>query len=193
MEENTFTKVELPILETERLRLRMLKLEDAEDVFIMRSDPDVMKYIPRPMAKSIDDAVALINLINESIQEQTKFNWGITFKDTDQVIGIIGFPNIKLEHARAEIGYTLTKKWHRHGIMKEALKCVMKYGFEKMRLHTIEAIIDAENIASGSLLKSVGFREEAYFKEDFLFNGIFRNSIHFGMLDSEAKQLGIIV
>lgn len=190
--EPTNTKFQLPILETERLRLRMLKLEDAENVYIMRSDPDVMKYIPRPMAKSIDDAVALINLINESIQEQTKFNWGITFKDTDQVIGIIGFPNIKLEHARAEIGYTLTKKWHRYGIMKEALKCVMKYGFEKMQLHTIEAIIDAENIASGSLLKSVGFREEAYFKEDFLFNGIFRNSIHFGMLESEAKQLGII-
>ena len=85
----------------------------------------------------------------------------------------------------------MTKAYHRQGIMREALLRVLKHGFEEFNLHTIEAIIDAENDASGKLLESVGFRREGYFREDFLFNGHYRNSIHFGMLRSEAIATNI--
>lgn len=175
-----------PILETERTLLRRIGPDDAPEVFIMRSDPEVMRYIPRPLAVSIDDATALIEMVNDFIDKNEKINWAIEWKATGQLIGMIGFVNLKPDHCRAEVGYSLTKAYHRQGIMREALLRVLKHGFEEFNLHTIEAIIDAENDASGKLLESVGFRREAFFREDFLFNGHYRNSIHFGMLRSEA-------
>ncbi len=177
-----------PNLETERTILRRLEKRDASDVFEIRSDPEVMRYIPRPLAVSIDDAVALIQLIDDFIDKSEKINWAIEWKASGHIIGIIGYVNLKPEHFRAEIGYSLARAYQRQGIMREALLQVMKYGFEAMNLHTIEAIVDAENVASAKLLESVGFMREAYFREDFLFNGRYRNSIHFGMLRSEAME-----
>ena len=185
----TFTP--FPVLETERLLLRQPSSEDSADVFIMRSDPEVMQYIPRPLAVTPDDAAALIQMINEFIEKGERINWAITPKSTGKVIGLIGYVNIKPEHRRAEVGYSLSKAWHRKGIMREALACVLKYGFEHMDLHSVEAITDAKNIASGSLLLAAGFVQEAFFKEDFYYNGEFRDSIHYGMLGSRAKELGI--
>jgi ribosomal-protein-alanine N-acetyltransferase len=183
----TFTP--FPVLETERLLLRQLRSDDAADVFIMRSDPDVMRYIPRPLAATIDDAAALIQIVNDFIEKGEKINWAITAKSTGKVVGMIGYVNTKPEHFRAEVGYSLSKAFHRQGIMREALTRVLRYGFEQMNLHSVEAITDAENIASRELLIAVGFEQEAFFKEDFYFNGQFRNSIHYGLLRSSAIAL----
>jgi ribosomal-protein-alanine N-acetyltransferase len=180
-----------PVLETERLLLRRLTPEDAADVFLMRSDPEVMRFIPRPIAQSVQDAADLIQLTNDFLEKNEKINWGMESKETRQIIGMIGYVNMKPEHARAEVGYSLRRSCHRKGFMREALLRVMKFGFEQMKLHTLEAIIDAENEASGKLLLSAGFRQEAHFIEDFLFKGAYRNSIHFGMLAHEAIGKGI--
>ena len=183
----TFTP--FPVLETERLLLRQLCNDDAADVFIMRSDREVMRYIPRPLAVTVDDALAVIQMVNDFIDKGEKINWGITTKSTGKVIGMIGFVNMKPQHFRAEVGYSLSRVWHRQGVMREALACVLKYGFEQLNLHSVEAITDAENIASGSLLLATGFVQEAFFKEDFYFNGEFRNSNHYGLLRSDAEVL----
>lgn len=180
-----------PPIETKRLKMRKLTDDDAHDVFLMRSDPEVMRYIPRPLALTEEDALALIRMVNDFSDNNEKINWGIEWKATGQIIGTIGFVNIKPSHFRAEIGYALARDWHRKGIMSEALLATMKHGFEEFHFHSIEAIVDAENIASASLLISTGFRQEAFFKEDFYYNNNFRNSIHFGMLKSEALQYGI--
>ncbi len=181
-----------PVLETERLLLRQLCNTDTADVFVMRSDPGVMQYIPRPLAVTHADAAALIEQMNNFIDKGEKINWAIAEKGSGKVIGIIGYVNLKTEHFRAEIGYSLSKAWHRQGYMREAMARVLKYGFEHMNLHSIEAITDAENTASGSLLLSTGFEQEAFFKEDFYYNGQFRNSIHYGLLRSTAQAIGLL-
>jgi ribosomal-protein-alanine N-acetyltransferase len=175
-----------PTLHTERLILRKVVPEDAPDIFVMRSDAEVMRYIPRPIAQVVDDVLPVLGMMTEGLDKGAKINWGITEKGTDKVIGMVGFVNTKFEHFRAELGYSLTRSYHRQGIMREAVLRVIQYGFEEMKLHTIEAIIEAENVASGGLLESVGFRKEAYFREDFYFNGGFRNSIHYGLLQSDV-------
>ena len=180
-----------PILETERLLLRKVSEADSEAVFIMRSDREVMRYIPRPMAKNLQDALNVIQMVNDFTAKNEKINWAIEWKENGEMLGMIGYVNLKPEHARAEVGYSLTRAYHRRGIMREALLRVMRYGFEEMKLHSIEAITDAENEASGKLLVSVGFRQEAHFVEDFCFDGMYRNSNHYGMLATEAKAKGI--
>ena len=175
-------------METGRLILRQLTDEDAADVFIMRSDPEVMRYIPRPLAVTVADALQVIQTINGFIATGEKINWAMELKETGKVVGVIGYVNRRPEHARAEVGYSLSRHHHRKGLMLEALLRVIEYGFTDMQLHSIEAIIDAENIASGSLLEAVGFKQEAYFREDFLHNGVFRNSVHYGLLHSDTVK-----
>jgi ribosomal-protein-alanine N-acetyltransferase len=141
-----------------------------------------MQYIPRPLARNEEDVKELIQIIDGFIENNERINWAIEWKESGKVLGMIGYVNIKPEHYRAEIGYSLVRAWHRQGVMREALAEIVAYGFDVMQLHTIEAIIDAENTASGKLLEDAGFVQEAYFREDFLHNGRFRNSIHYGLM-----------
>jgi len=178
-----------PILYSQRLCLRKPLLADAYDLFEMRSDPEVMRYVPRPLATKVEDVKALINMVNDYAEKGERINWAIEWKETGKVIGMIGYVDTLPDHNRAEVGYSLTRSWHRKGITREALRAVLAFGFEQMALHTVAAVIDAENVASGRLLEQAGFRQEAHFREDFLFGGSYRNSIHFGMLRSEFDAL----
>ena len=91
---------------------------------------------------------------------------------------------MKKEDDRAEIGYMLHPKFHKQGIMQEAIIPVMKYGFTKMNLHSIEAVIDPRNKASENILKKNKFTKEAHFKENMLFNGEYLDSVHYSILVS---------
>ena len=174
-----------PILHTPRLLLRQPRAEDAADLYLLRSDPEVMRYIPRPMATSVEDVVALLEMMAGFLEKNERINWAMEWRETGEVIGMLGYVNIKAEHHRAEVGYALARSWHRRGIMREALAAVLRYGYEEMGLHSVEAIVDADNEASLRLLENIGFRQEAFFREDFLWQGVFRNSVHFGQLRSE--------
>lgn len=178
-----------PVLHTPRLILRQPLISDAADLFRMRADPEVMRYIPRPLAKTQEEVEAWIGVMNAFVDSGEKINWAIEWGETGEAIGTVGFVNRKPEHSRAELGYSLTQAWHRKGIMREAVKAVLGFGFEQMGLHSVEAIIDAENLASGNLLEDAGFRKEAYFREDFLWQEKFRDSVHYGLLRSEFNAL----
>lgn len=178
-----------PVLETPRLILREPRQDDVADLFELRSDPVVMQYVPRPLAQSYSDVVALLELMAGFVARNERINWVIEWKETGKVLGLIGYVNILLEHERCEVGYMLNRHWHRKGIMREALMEVLKYGFEVLNFHSILAITDALNEASGALLIDVGFVQEAYFREDFRFNGEFRNSIYYGLLKREFRSL----
>ncbi len=177
-----------PILETERLLLRQIITSDADDIFIIRSDANVMRYIPRPIAQTVDDVFPLIAMIEDYLVKGERINWAMELKSTGKLIGMIGFVHIKEQHFRAEVGYALSAHFHRKGYMLEAIKRIIQYGFEEMNLHSIEAIVDADNVASNALLLHAGFVKEAYFREDFYHNTSFRNSIHYGLLRSESDN-----
>lgn len=173
-----------PEIKTERLLLRRLKKEDAEAIFGIRSDEEVMKYIGKKLASSLDDAMEFINRVNESLEGNYGITWAITLKENPaKVIGTIGHWRLIKEHFRAEVGYMLDKNYWRKGIAKEALIKVIDFGFNEIKLHSMEAHINPQNIASASVLKSTGFIREAYFKEDFYFNGAFSDTAIYSKLN----------
>ena len=69
-----------PILESERLRFRRLTNEDAPEIFALRGNPETMKFIPRPLATTIEDALNHIKIINDKIDENQDINWAVTEK-----------------------------------------------------------------------------------------------------------------
>ncbi|MFZ1331272.1 MAG: GNAT family N-acetyltransferase, partial [Flavobacteriales bacterium] len=96
-----------PTLNTERLVLREITMDDVEAVFAIRSDERVMQYIGKPRAKDIKDSVELIERVQKGREESSSITWGITTKSDPKLIGMIGYYRIQLEHYRGEIGYAL--------------------------------------------------------------------------------------
>jgi ribosomal-protein-alanine N-acetyltransferase len=173
-----------PQIETDRLLLRKLKNEDADEIFELRSDENVMKYIGKDPITSINEAIEFIQLVNNSLITNFGISWAITLKENPKkLIGTIGHWRLIKEHYRSEVGYMLSPQFWKKGIMKEALIKVIDYGFNEMKLHSIEAHINPENIASAAILETTGFIREAYFKEDFFYKGKFSNTAIYSKLN----------
>lgn len=174
-----------PILETERLKLRAITEEDAPEIFFLRSDASVLKYLDRHPETGIDQTKIFINLIGENAKNAEGIFWGITLKKSNTVIGTICYWNIQKQHYRSEIGYALHPSYRGKGIMHEAMNAVLHYGFEKMKLHSVEANVNPSNEASMKLLEKNGFVREAYFRENYFFDGSFLDSAVYSLLASK--------
>ena len=179
----TFNFDPFPNLESERLLLRAVDDGDVEEVLALRSNPETMKYVPRPLAKTKEDAYVHIRTIKEKISNNSGINWAITIKGNNQLIGIIGHYKLQPENYRAEIGYMLSPEYKSKGYATEAIKAVVAYGFEQMNLHSIEAIIDPANSASERVLQKCGFVKEAHFIENEWYNGKFWDSVVYSLLE----------
>ncbi len=172
-----------PELRTERLILRKITKLDAGNIFELRSSEQVMKYIDKPRATSIDDAHYFIQIVLENLAKNDGITWAIGFREMPQhLIGTIGLWRLIKENYRAEIGYMLHPQHWRKGLMKEAIDAVIKYGFNQLKLHSIEAHINPANAASDGILVASGFVREAYFKEDYYYNGAFLDSAIYSRL-----------
>jgi [ribosomal protein S5]-alanine N-acetyltransferase len=186
MNEINFTP--FPVLETRRLLLRRVTNDDVNEVFAMRSNPATMKYIPRPLITNTDEALDHIAMIDSKVINNEGINWAITFKGDPKLIGIIGHYRIKPENFRCEIGYMILPEYNAMGIVTEAVREVVGYGFEKMGMHSIEAIIDPGNIASERVLQKNGFVKEAHLVENEFYNGKFLDTVIYSLLKRNFKN-----
>lgn len=171
-----------PELTTGRLVLRKMRASDAGEMLYLRSNPELMRYIPRPLANTREDAIALIESYNGLADRNEAINWAITEKGVDKLIGSIGFFQLQPEHYRSDVGYMLHDSWHGKGIMTEALEAVLHYGFHTMKLHSIGAVIAPENIASEKLLQKMHFVKEAHFREAEFYDGKWLDSFVYSLL-----------
>jgi ribosomal-protein-alanine N-acetyltransferase len=172
-----------PNLETERLLLRRVDSNDIKEIFALRSNPETMKYIPRPLVKTDEEALEHINMIDSKIDSNEGINWAIMLKDNPKLIGIIGHYRIKPENYRAELGYMLLPEYHGKGIVSEAVKEAVKYAFNVMNLHSIEAIIAPENYGSAKVLEKNGFVKEAHLRENEFYEGRFLDTVIYSILN----------
>jgi ribosomal-protein-alanine N-acetyltransferase len=170
-------------LESERLLLRQITPDDVNEIFALRSNPETMKYIPRPLATTKDDAMGHIKMIQDKIVSNEGINWAITEKGNPKMIGIIGHYRIRWEHFRSEIGYMLLPEHQGKGIITEAIQLLVDYGFNEMKMHSLEAIIDPKNTASARVLEKNNFVKEAHFKENEFYDGKFLDAVVYSLLN----------
>ncbi len=142
-----------PVLETERLILRRMVLDDAEDYFAIRSNPESMKYVSKPVEVSIEETREKILRINEMINFNDGIGWAVCMKPNNQMIGTVSFHKLIKEHYRAEVGYMLHPKLWGQGIITEAVRTIIDFGFNQLNFHTIEANIDPANKGSEKVLE----------------------------------------
>ena len=147
-----------PVLKTGRLTLRQLRSSDDNEIFALRSNENVNKYLDRKPSKSIDDAKNFIKTINENIQRNNSIYWAITLNGTDKLIGTICLFNFSEDHSKVEIGYELLPDFQGKGIMQEATSTVIHFVFQDIGINSIEANTHFENQHSTRLLEKLNFK-----------------------------------
>ena len=171
----TFTP--FPILTTERLTLRQLVINDEQEIFTLRSDSEINKYLDRQISNTINDARNLINKITKN----NSLYWAITLSDKNILVGTIclfGFD----ENDKCEIGYELLTNFQGQGIMKEAAEKVIAYAFNTIKVQKIEAFFHRDNQRSIKLLEKLSFIKNSTKRSEPL-------SSFPGLPDSAVKQL----
>lgn len=177
-----------PELHTERLVLRRMHSGDAEALYYMRSSKKIMQYVERPSPESIAEMEERIASISAHIDENTSIAWGISYHNDPQLIGTVSYHRIIKEHFRAEIGYMLHNVHWRKGIMNEAVTAVIAYGFEQMKLHSLEALVNPDNEASIQLLLKQGFVKEGHIRENYYYNGKFGDTGIYSLIRYPQKN-----
>ncbi|MBL7931068.1 MAG: GNAT family N-acetyltransferase [Bacteroidia bacterium] len=176
-----------PFLETERLNLRELREDDAQEVFIQRSHPVINKYIKRELAKSEADA---LDWIRKQLERQLRSEgilWAISLENTSRLIGSACFWNIEPEKEKAELGYSLHYDYFNCGIMSEALVPIIDYGFNVMKLKCIDAYTNKDNAASRRILEKIGFKRNIPFENEFVSKEELEYNVVY-TLDSRTKS-----
>src|SRR5689334_6235118 len=128
-----------PELTTERLVLRRLTVDDDRQIFALRTDDGVNKYLDRLKARTLDEARRFIGKMNDGIDSNQLLYWGISSRDSNTLIGTACFWNFSQEEGKVETGYELLPAWQGRGLMFEAMSRVVKYGFEGIGLRRIDA------------------------------------------------------
>jgi ribosomal-protein-alanine N-acetyltransferase len=182
----------LPTLDASRVSLRWISSSDTDAFYAIYSNPEVMRYWSTPPLANRDAAVNLIKKIQEDWKRRVILKWGIALRTDDQLIGSLTLFNLDFNHRRAEIGYALGRDHWRQGYMREALMAVLKYAFEVLELHRIEADVDPRNAASIKTLERLGFKREGYLRERWQINGEIQDAFYYGLLRREwvGQELG---
>lgn len=176
-----------PILETERLRLRQITHADAQAFVDLYGNPEVMRYlILDPPCDSIPAAIYTIDWVNGHYEQKHAARWGITLKGGDDtMIGTCGFHFWDRTHRRADIGYDLNQAYWGRGYITEATHTLVRWCFDNLDLHRIQADCTQGNIGSERVLEKVGFTLEGIWRENTFEHGRFVNIKQYGLLRRE--------
>ncbi len=147
-----------PEIKTKHLILRRLVPEDREGIFFLRNDEHVNKFIRRVRMTSETEAVTFIEKIWSNDDQGLSVFWAITLNTSPDLIGTICLWNFSEDRKLAELGYELLPSFQGRGLMPEAVKAVLNYGFQDCGLTMIEAYTHRDNIRSKKMLAKFQFR-----------------------------------
>lgn len=178
---------QFPHLQTERLLLRALTPADVEFVYQHFADPDIAHYLhDEEPIKTRQEAQAIVDFYTRPGAKPYN-RWVIVSKSDDKPIGTCGYHKWRKRHFCAEIGYDLGKAYWHQGFMTEALMEVLQFGFGKMELNRIEALVHPHNLASIRLLEKLRFQNEGVMRDYYFQGGMFHDSLRFSLLRKEWR------
>ena len=181
----------VPTLTTRRLVLRRLTVEDADAMFAYLKDPRLTEFVSWEHHASIERTVLYLMTVEAAYRDAGLLEWGVTTRRGGRLVGTCGFARVDLDHARAEIGYTIGRRFQGRGYATEAAAEVMRYGFEELGLNRIEAQCAVGNVASERVLAKLGMRFEALLAQRASIRGGFRDVKMFARLRRAEERAGV--
>ncbi len=175
----------IPILKTARLTLRPFNLDDAKDVQELAGDKrisDTTLFIPHPYPDGL--AEEWITSHKKLCDEDKEIVWAVTIKESNALIGAISI-HPRPEFNKGEFGYWIGVPFWNKGYASEALKEILRFGFEELKLNKMFAHHFMNNPASGKVMLKNGLKEEGYLREDIIKNGEYIDLRIYSMLRNE--------
>ena len=163
-----------PVLGTERLLLRQVAEEDSEGVFRCYSCPALMEFVGEPLTEP-DSVEGLVSEYAAGIKDGSSIIWALEERGSGSFAGTAGFEEFSFLDFRGTLGFTLLGEFQGRGLMTEALRRIVDYGFEELGLERIEALVAAENHRSVKLLTAMGFTLEGVHRKRVFFAGRFHD------------------
>ena len=178
------------MIETERLIIRRFMPEDANDIYEACNDYEMVKTtlgLPWPYTKQM--AEGWIPKLSQREKEGTSYEYAICFKDNpNKIIGCIALIDVNSVAKRAEMGYWVARKHWKKGIATEAAKAMLKFGFEKLGLHSIFARYFDINPASGRVMEKSGMTYVGTIRDhEFRFDK-FYNIGYYEILEKDVRE-----
>ena len=172
------------MITTPRLTLISITPQTIRDLFRSNTDEEIKEFF------GVDDMgfkhYKEMYLQGMETHRISHFFFLIILNETNKSIGECGFHTWNKTHRRAELFYLLRQnEYKQQGIMTEALRYVLNYGFKELQLHRIQACVAIENIASVRLIQKYGFTREGTSREDYFVNGINEDSEVYSLLKWE--------
>jgi RimJ/RimL family protein N-acetyltransferase len=149
----------IPILETERLRLRSLRKSDIDDYAALNADPEVLRYLvsgkegPWDRGRSWRHLAFLLG----HWQLQDSGMWAVEHRETTELVGVVGFAE-PADWPGLELAWTLARRWWGHGYATEAAKAALAYAFDVWKRERVISLIHPENAASIRVAERIGER-----------------------------------
>lgn len=163
---------------TERLILREINRKDTQEIFAIRKNESVNTFINRIPPVSLKEVDIFIDNILNLLKRKKTYFWVICFKDSPKILGTICLWKISEDRKNAELGYELLPDYQKIGIMNEAVKGILEFGFEVEKFEKISAFTHKDNSASIHLLEKNGFiLSEGEKDENNMNNLIFRKTL----------------
>lgn len=172
-------------IETDRLKIRKITLKDAEDIFEFTSLPETCEILSWYPHQNIDVTKKFLKSIIIKYKKNEPAQWALELKENKKVIGIAGFINIDFHNKRGEIAYVLSPFYQNKGLMTEALKEIIRIGFNRMDLIRIEAKCEIDNFASERVMQKIGMRLEGCFYNYIIRKGKPRHYKIYSILNEE--------
>ena len=145
------------ILETKRLILRRLIMDDLESLFALYSDPQIRRYFPEGTLTYEETKEELEWFLNGHPAQPQLGLWATILKETGQFIGRCGLLPWTIEQRpEVEVAYLVSKAYWGQGLGTEAAQAIVDYGFERLQLSRLICLIDPANQASVKVARKIG-------------------------------------
>lgn len=148
-------------IETKRLLLRELFPSDELKMFELDSNPEVHRYVGKNPVTDIEQVRAIIANIRQQYVDNGVGRWAVILKETNEFIGWAGLKlekNVNGHEQFYDLGYRFIQEHWGKGYATEAAKAFLDYGFNRLKLETINAWADSGNLGSRNVLEKIGFK-----------------------------------
>jgi ribosomal-protein-alanine N-acetyltransferase len=172
-------------LQTQRLHLRPIRLNDAPAIFEARGDAEVMRYWDWPPQRTVDEVRQVIQNHFREIDSGATQWWVVATSPRGPAVGECDLSEIDPHHGRAEVGFLFKRSAWGQGLAREAMERVIRHGFEDLGLERLSARCHAGNEASKRLLERLGFSLEGTLRSYVVREGIRRDCLLYGRLRTQ--------
>ncbi|KAA0566731.1 GNAT family N-acetyltransferase [Bacillus sp. CH30_1T] len=176
-----------PTIETDRLILRRICLDDTQSVFDhWISDERVTDNRVSAAHKTIAETKVRVEKIVKGYDSKEFCYWGIELKDNEDIIGEIDLYDFDQSTGNCEVSYSLGYDWWNKGYGTEALQAVVEFAFIHMNAHKLSAAHNTDNPASGRIMEKAGMKQEGIIRHMIRNSkGQYKDCAVYGLLQEE--------